>query len=452
MYCAAGANRGAGPDERAMAEAKGLIVAAPVTGQGKTTLTLGLIAALRARGLRVGALKVGPDFIDPGFHAAAGAVASFNLDQWAMRAGTRAALIAEAAAGADLVIVEGMMGLFDGAVAGGGSTADVAAETGWPVILAIDAGAQAQSIAALAQGFARFRADVRVVGAVPMKVGGAPHRKLLADALAAAGVRVFGMIGHDPALALPERHLGLVQAREHKLPPVLNAVRTAIASGVDLDALVAAAGAARYAAAAAGPALPPLGRRIAIADDAAFAFAYAHLLTGWRRAGADILRFSPLADEAPPADCDAVFLPGGYPELHAERLAAAEAFRQGMHTAAKRGAAVYGECGGYMVLGDALIDASGARHPMLGLLPVTTSFALPRLHIGYRTVTLAAPTPLGGAGARFRGHEFHFSSVADQSDTEQLFMVVDADGSSLGAAGLRRGSVCGSYLHLIDCA
>lgn len=435
-----------------MAEAKGLIVAGPATGQGKTTLTLGLIAGLRARGLKVAALKVGPDFIDPGFHFAAGAVASFNLDHWAMRAGTRAALIAQAADGADFVVVEGMMGLYDGAISGGGSTADIATETGWPVILAIDASAQAQSIAALAQGFQRFRADVRMAGVVLMKVGGAPHRKLLADALAAAKIAVFGMVGRDPTLGLPERHLGLVQAREQKLHRVMDNVRAAVTNGVDLPALLAAAAPLRPGAAALSPPLPPLGRRIAVADDAAFAFAYEHVLAGWRAAGAEILRFSPLADEGPAAACDAVFLPGGYPELHALRLSNAQSYRQGMFAAAVRGAAIYGECGGYMALGEALIDAKGARHAMLGLLPVTTSFAHPDLHIGYRTLALAAETPLGPAGARFRGHEFHFSSVASEAESERLFAVADADGTALGPAGLKRGTVFGSYLHVIDAA
>lgn len=435
-----------------MAEAKGLIVAGPATGQGKTTLALGLIAALRARGVEVAALKVGPDFIDPGYHFAAGAAASFNLDHWAMRPGTRTALIARAADAGDLVLVEGMMGLFDGALSGGGSTADIAAETGWPVILAIDASAQAQSIAALVQGFRRFRADVHVAGVVLMKVGGAPHRKLLADALAAADIRVFGMVGRDPTLGLPERHLGLVQAREHKLHRVMDNIRAAIANGVDLDALLAAAAPVRPGAAALSPPVPPLGRRIAVADDAAFAFAYEHVLAGWRAAGAEIVRFAPLADEAPPAECDAVFLPGGYPELHALRLSNAQAFRQGMFAAAVRGAAVYGECGGYMALGEALVDATGARHAMLGLLPVTTSFASPALHIGYRTLTLSAETPLGPVGARFRGHEFHFSAIASEADSGSLFAVTDADGTALGAAGLRRGTVFGSYLHLIDAA
>ncbi len=435
-----------------MAEAKGIIVAGPATGQGKTTLTLGLIAALRLRGVTVAALKVGPDYIDPGYHFAAGAAASFNLDHWAMRAGTRASLIAQAAAAADLVLVEGMMGLFDGAIAGGGSTADIAAETGWPVILAIDAAAQGHSIAALAQGFARFRADVPVAGVVLMKVGGPPHRKLLADGLVGVGISVFGMVERDRTLALPERHLGLVQAREHKLDRMMANIRGAVANGVDLDALLAAAGAARLGPIATSPPLPPLGRRIAIADDAAFAFAYEHVRAGWRAAGAELLRFSPLADEGPPADCDAVFLPGGYPELHAQRLANAQNFRQGMYAAAVRGAAIYGECGGYMALGDALIDDKGASHTMLGLLPVTTTFAQKQLHIGYRTLALAADTPLGPTGARFRGQEFHFSSIWTEAETERLFTVADADGTPLGPAGHRRGTVFGSYLHLIDAA
>jgi cobyrinic acid a,c-diamide synthase len=431
---------------------RGLIISAPATGQGKTTLTLGLIAALHARGVSVGAVKIGPDYIDPGFHRAAGAAVSFNLDHWGMRAETRAALAAESGARNGLVLAEGMMGLFDGAPGGGGSSADIAAETGWPVILAIDAGAQAQSIAALAQGFARFRDDVRVAGVVLTKVGGPPHRKLLADALAAAEIRVFGMFGYDAGLALPERHLGLVQAREQKLDAVIARAAAVVAAELDVEALLAAAAPARPGATAASAALAPLGRRIAVADDAAFAFAYPHVLQGWRAAGAEIVHFAPLADQGPPADCDAVFLPGGYPELHAARLAAALKFREGMFAAALRGAAIYGECGGYMALGQALVDSKGASHAMLGLLPVTTSFARQQLHIGYRRLALVEAGPLGRAGARFRGHEFHFSTVVTEAETERLFEVSDADGTALGPAGLRRGTVFGSYLHLIDAA
>jgi len=432
--------------------ARGLIIAGPATGQGKTTLTLGLVAALRARGMKVGALKVGPDYIDPGYHLAAGAAGSFNLDHWGMRPATRAALIAQLGTGAEILLGEGMMGLFDGVPGGGGSTADIAAETGWRVILAIDAGPQAQSVAAVAQGFARFRKDVNVAGVVLTKVGGPPHRKLLAEALAAVGIRVFGMIGYHSTLSLPERHLGLVQARERKLDRLIENLAEAVTAGVDVDALLAAATPARITAHDVARPLPPLGQRIAIADDAAFAFAYPHILAGWRAAGAEVTQFSPLDDEGPPRDCDAVYLPGGYPELHAGRLAINANFRLGMYAAAVRGAAIYGECGGYMALGDALIDAKGASHAMLGLLPVTTSFAQPALHIGYRTVALAAETPLGPAGARFRGHAFHFSSATSEADTERLFAVTDADGSALAPAGLRRGTVCGSYLHLIDAA
>ena len=164
------------------------------------------------------------------------------------------------------------------------------------------------------------------------------------------------------------------------------------------------------------------------------------------------MRFSPLADEAPPPNCDAVYLPGGYPELHAARLAASRTFRDGMFAAAVRGAAVYGECGGYMALGEALTDAKGVKHAMLGLLPVATTFAQPELHIGYRTLVLADETPLGPAGTRFRGHEFHFSSVVTEAETDRLFAITDADGTALGPAGLRRGTVFGSYAHLIDAA
>jgi cobyrinic acid a,c-diamide synthase len=431
---------------------RGFIVAAPGTGHGKTVVSLGLLRAFRRRGIAARGIKIGPDFIDPAFHAAASGRPSLNLDHWAMRKATRGAVIAAAGEGADLVIAEGMMGLFDGAPSGGGSTADIAAETGWPVILVVDAGAQAQSIAALVRGFARFRRAVRCAGVVLTKVGGAPHRGLLETALAGARIRVFGMLGFDSALALPERHLGLVQAREQAIEPILERMADAADAALDLDALAACARGSRVPAASPLSALPPLGQRIAVADDAAFAFAYPHLLEGWRHAGAELRLFSPLADEAPPRDCDAVFLPGGYPELHAGRLAANRNFRAGLRAAASRGAFVYGECGGYMALGEALVDARGRAHAMLGLLPLVTSFAEPRLQIGYRSVTAASASPLGPRDTRFRGQEFHFARVVHERRGRALFTVEDGAGAAPRVAGLRRGSVAGSYIHLIDTA
>jgi len=429
----------------------GLLIAAPASGSGKTVLTLALLRHLRARGLRVGSLKVGPDYIDPAFHAAASGRACLNLDPWAMRPATLAALAARAGAGADILIGEGVMGLFDGAPGGGGSTADLAALTGWPVILAVDARAMGASAAAIVRGFAAHRDDVNLAGVVFNRVAGAGHARLLRAACEPLGVPVLGCVPRVAALELPARHLGLVQAGEHDgLEPFLERAAAIVSQALDMDALLALARPCRLEPPCDEPApMPALGRRIAVARDIAFAFAYPFVLDGWRGAGAQVLPFSPLADEAPDAAADAVYLPGGYPELYGARLAANRCFLDGLRAAAARGAAVYGECGGYMVLGQALTDRAGARHPMAGLLPVETSFAHPRLRLGYRAVEALADGPLGAAGARFRGHEFHYAATLS-TEGPPLFRCRDGAGEALGQAGCWAGTVGGSFIHLID--
>lgn len=438
---------------------RGLIIAAPASGSGKTLVTLALLRALTARGISVASAKVGPDYIDPAFHAAASGRPCVNLDAWAMRPATVAGLARELMDAADLVVCEGVMGLFDGATADSGSTADIAALTGWPVLLVVDVRAQAASAAAVVKGFAEFRADVRVVGVLFNRIGSARHAEMLREACARAlpSLAVVGCLPRADTLALPERHLGLVQAREHPaLPAFLEEAAAHLARHVDLEQVLALAEPACLRAFAAPsstaipPPVPPLGRRIAIADDDAFAFRYPHVLGGWRRAGAELAPFSPLADEAPAADCDAVYLSGGYPELHAGRLAGNRQFLDGLRAAAARGATVFGECGGYMVLGDTLIDGEGRAHVLAGLLPLTTSFAERRLHLGYREATLATATPFAAAGTRVRGHEFHYARLVKEAGAAPLFRCRDAGGQDLGTMGLTKGSVCGSFVHVVD--
>jgi len=432
----------------------GLILAAPASGAGKTTLTLALLRCLARRGIRVAPAKVGPDYIDPAFHAAAAGRPSVSLDSWAMRPQTLAGLVAGLSCESDLVLCEGVMGLFDGIGAeGAGSTADLAALTGWPVVLVLDVRGQSASAAAVLAGFVRHRADIRVAGLIFNRVGSDSHARTIAEACrrAVPEVAILGALRRDPALSLPERHLGLVQAREHgDLADFLDRAADLAEAALDLDALCALAAPATMTSAPPLSPLPPIGQRIAIADDAAFAFAYPAWLAGWRREGAEIRPFSPLRDEPPPADCDAVYLPGGYPELHAGRLAAASSWRAGLAAAAARGAFVFGECGGYMALGRGLVDADGQRHEMAGLLPVETSFAHRGLHLGYREAALRADSPLGPAGTRFRGHEFHYATVVEEGADEALFDLSDAQGRPRVAAGRRKGPVCGSFIHLID--
>ena len=432
---------------------RGVVIAAPASGAGKTTITLGLVRALRDAGVRVTAAKAGPDYIDPAFLAAAAGRPAPNLDVWAMRQATLEAII-DGLGEADLVVAEGVMGLFDGIGAAGlGSTAELAQSLGWPVVLVLDARGAATSVAAMLRGFVSHRPSLTIAGAIVNRVGSASHAALVAEACRAAcpHVKFLGAVPRDPALVVPERHLGLVQAAEHaSLDAFIARAAAQIAAHIDLAALQALAERALPQVPEADTApLAPLGQRIAIATDVAFAFRYPHLLDAWRAAGAELVPFSPLADQAPDPQADAVYLPGGYPELHAGRLAANHRFLEGLRAGATRGAAIFGECGGYMVLGRTLIDGAGAAHAMAGLLPLVTSFADRALHLGYRQITLARTGALGAAGAAFRGHEFHYARVVEEAG-DPLFAVTDALGARAATAGLVSGSVAGSFLHLID--
>jgi cobyrinic acid a,c-diamide synthase len=416
----------------------GLILAAPGSGSGKTTLTLGLLRAFARRGLAVRGAKSGPDYIDPRFHEAACGRACPNLDAWAMTPERIAAL----AAGDGLVLIEGAMGLFDGAPpAGKGATADLARLLALPVVLVVDAAHMAQSVAPLVAGFAGHDPAVRVAGVILNKVGSPRHEAMLRAALAPLGLPVLGALFRTQGMEYPSRHLGLVQAGERDdLDSWLDTVAEAVARAVDLDALAALA--APLPAAGAPARIAPPGQRIAVARDRAFTFAYPHILDDWRAGGAEILPFSPLADAAPDPGADFIFLPGGYPELHAATLADAETFKAGMRAAA---CPIWGECGGYMVLGEALTDAHGTAYPMLGLLDLETSFAARKLHLGYRHVT-AAQGPFPGA---WHAHEFHYATTLREAGTP-LFAATDAEGNPHAPMGLVREHVAGSFAHLID--
>jgi cobyrinic acid a,c-diamide synthase len=509
--------------------ARGLIIAAPRSGSGKTTITLALLAALTRRGVAVRAAKAGPDYIDGAFHAAASGHAVMNLDSWAMPPRLLDALLARSAEGAEILLIEGVMGLFDGtpAVRGRcGSTADLAARFRLPVVLVVDVTGLSQSAAALVRGFATHDGAVRISAVVLNRVASERHRQLVVEAIADLGIPVAGAVPREDGLSLPERHLGLMQAAEHgDLPMRLACLADIAERHLDLDALIAAAAplklqrenapasginpltppalrsgdplpqgervierVARYSPspdAGVGPTamqrphcplplwervpsrnsgeadegadgdadqmnrvlpLRPPGQRIALAKDRAFSFVYPHVLEGWRRAGAEIVCFSPLADESPPESCDCCWLPGGYPELHAGQLASAHRFRGGLARFA-RSRSVHGECGGYMVLGQGLEDAGGERHAMAGLLGHATSFAACKLHLGYRQVRLLRDGPLGAAGSMVRGHEFHYASLAMAGDDEPFCDLADSQRQPLGLSGGRRGNVSGTFFH-----
>lgn len=431
----------------------GIVIAAPASGSGKTTVTLALLRLLAREGRIVAPFKTGPDYIDGAFHRAAGAGRPcYNLDAYAMRPDTIAAAITTGAQDVDLAIIEGVMGLFDGTASGKGSTADLAAMLGLPVILVIDAARQSQSVAAVAHGFRSLRQDVAVAGVILNRVASPRHEALLRAGLQQIDMPVLAALPAQDDLALPDRHLGLVQAGEHTdLDFFLDTAADWLHRHLDRAMLEHIVRPLQVQAETALCPLPPLGQRIAVANDAAFAFSYPHLLQGWRSQGAELSFFSPLQDEAPAEACDAIFLPGGYPELHAAKLAGNAAMLHALRAAAMRNTAIYGECGGFMLLGRSLTDADGHEHAMAGLLPVTTSFAERKRQLGYRRITALADSPLGAKGSRFRGHEFHYSmQIGDSRHPMPLFGVEDATGAALGPSGCREGSVFGSYLHLID--
>jgi len=417
----------------------GLILAAPSSGAGKTTVTLALLRLLTRQGITVRGAKSGPDYIDPRFHEAACGAPCVNLDAWAMSPERIAAL----ASGEGLLLIEGAMGLFDGAPPDGkGAVSDLARILRLPVVLVVDAGKMAQSVAPLCSGFANHDPEVCITGVILNNVGSPRHEAMLRRALEPAGLPILAALRRDPALAMPSRHLGLVQAGERAdLDAFLDRAADRLAESLDTSAFIALA--RPLPDAPASRRLAPPAQRIALASDAAFAFAYPHMLADWRARGAEVLPFSPLADEAVP-EAGLVFLPGGYPELHAGSLASNNRFLASLRKHAET-APVHGECGGYMVLGETLTDAEGHCHAMAGLLPLDTSFQTRRLHLGYRDLTaLGGPFP-----GRLAAHEFHYATTL-RAEGPPLYEAMDAEGSPLTPMGLRRGHVTGSFAHVID--
>jgi len=427
----------------------GILISAPSSGTGKTTVMLGLLRAFSDMGLRVQPFKSGPDYIDPAFHHAAARKASFNLDSWGMDEGLMNTIVAEGE-DADIAIAEGSMGLYDGVATKGasgfGSSAETAVRFGWPVILVVDVSGQAQSAAATALGFMNYMPDLPFGGVILNRVASPRHERLARLGMEQAGIKVLGMLPRRGDLALPERHLGLIQAIEHPdLEQAISNYASFLSEHVDLEAIRAVAQGTNPPKV--GRLVRPPAQRIALARDAAFSFTYPHLLKAWRTEGAEILPFSPLNDDLVP-DADLVWLPGGYPELHAGKLAGANKFLTSLreHAATKP---VHGECGGYMALGTTLIDKEGVAHKMAGLLGVVTSYEKRKFHLGYRQAVLQEAVLGYQRGSRLRGHEFHYSTILEEPDAP-LAQVTDADGNLVSETGSLRGHVSGTFFHMIS--
>jgi cobyrinic acid a,c-diamide synthase len=433
----------------------GCVIAAPSSGSGKTTLATGLMAALTAHGLRVQPFKAGPDYIDPSYHTAVCDRPSRNLDGWLVGEAATVELYRRAAADADIAVVEGVMGLYDGRSGGGeqGSTAQLAKLLGLPVLLVIDVGAMARSAGAVALGCRAFDPAVRIGGVILNRVASERHAAVVRDAVEReAGIPVLGALPREERLALPERHLGLIPATEGRVAEeFFTRARELVAREVDLDRVLSLAATAQAPPVAdSTPSLfPPspllIRARIAVARDRAFSFYYADSLDLLRAWGAEVVTFSPLDDTELPPDCGAVYIGGGFPELFAAQLAANGGMRASLRRAAEQGQVVYGECGGLMYLGETLTDAEGRTHPMAGLLPFHSTMSGRRLTLGYWDLTTLVDGPIAPAGQRLRGHEFHWSVTGRDPSPEEAMYKLDGTGR---LEGIRRGSVYGSYIHL----
>jgi cobyrinic acid a,c-diamide synthase len=433
-----------------------IVVAGVSSGVGKTTVATGLMAAYTQRGLRVQAFKVGPDYIDPSYHTAVTGRPSRTLDGWLLGLDAVAELFQRAASQVDLCIIEGVMGLFDGRTGGrgAGSTAEIAALLGAPVVLVLDAGAIARSAAAIVHGYSTFDPSVRLGGVVLNRIAGEGHYRAVAPPIEEeAGVPVLGSLGREPALAIPERYMGLVPATEGPhAEAYFAAAAAAVTQGIDLERLLRLAATASHVTARQEAALFPSGlqgrqARIAIARDRAFSFYYADsldLLEAW---GAELLPFSPLEDSALPAGTQGIYLGGGFPELFAAELAANTPMLAALRQAQQQGVPIYAECGGYMYAGRALVDAGGQRHELAGLLPLESSMERSRLTLGYHELRPLLDGPIGPRGVAVRGHEFHWS-VAPPTGAAAVYEVLADGPRPAWQEGAVVGSAWGSYIHL----
>ncbi len=433
------------------------LIAAPASGAGKTTFAVGLMAALRAHGLNVAPFKAGPDYIDPGYLTLAARRPCHNLDAWLLPPERVRVSFAHHAAGADIAVIEGVMGLFDGysGVADAGSTAHLARLLEAPVVLVVDVSAMARSAAALVRGFRDFEARVRLAGVLLNRVGSPAHAALVKAAVEAeTGLPVLGFLAADERWRLPERHLGLVTAPEAgDRQTWLEALRAEFEACVDVERMLELAASAPDLPEAdsdlfAGfPAGPPVV--IAVAHDLAFNFIYEDNLDLLRAAGAEIAFFSPLESEALPRGARAVYLCGGYPELWAAQLAANERLKAELRAAHAAGLPIYAECGGLMYLTETITDAQGVTHPMVGLLP-GGSVLTPRLTLGYRSLRALSDSWLWRAGETGRGHEFHHSVWQGRPATLPYLYEHQPDvfRAGPGLEGARLGNLLASYTHL----
>lgn len=444
-----------------------VVIAATHSGAGKTSVTLGLLRALRRRGLTVQPFKVGPDFIDPTLHDAAlrpldtargrqssgQARLSRNVDSWLLPHNTVVELFARAAEGADVAVMEGVMGLYDGVQGNSeeGSTAEIAKLLRAPVALIVDSGGAVRSAAAMALGFSAFDPEIAIAGVIINRVGGSRHEAWLRDAMAAAGLPVLGVLPWEERLRLPERQLGLIPAHEWDYRQTLDALADAVEAHIDVEAILRAARLAPRVVVAGPLVFPPMpvppSVSIGVARDEAFSFYYQDSLELLESRGARLITFSPMHErELPPVH--GLYLGGGFPEAHAAALSGNVTMRQHIGEAIRDGLPVYAECGGLMYLTRHLIDVQGQEHEMVGLVPATTQMHARLVALSYTTLEAGDDTLLLRRGEQVRGHEFHFSTIRPIGEVEFAFTSTDGRGIEDGKDGIYHQTLLASYTHL----
>lgn len=431
-----------------------LVIAATQSGSGKTTIVTGLLAALKSRGLKVQSFKVGPDYIDPGYHRLASGRAAHNLDAWLVPQDRLPEIFVAECAGADIAVIEGVMGLYDGGRGGVSSTAEIAQLLGAPVLLVIDCKSMGVSAAAIAQGFREYDNTVQVAGVILNRLGSPTHEAMIREAMAGIDMRVFGALRRNDELKMPERHLGLLPVEENSEQQVVAKMGAAVAAALDIDGIIALArgGVACEKVTTVtktsgqAPILTPKKCRIGIARDEAFSFYYPTSLAVLESLGAELVPFSPLHDGELPS-VDGLLIGGGFPEMFAAKLAANLSMRVSIRRAADSGLPIYAECGGYMYLLDSMMDFAGTSHAMVGVFSGQAVMTQKLQMVGYVTAELLRDTVIGLAGMQIHGHEFHFS-VESADVTERPFKFTKLRNGATYAAGQTRNNAVGSYLHL----
>jgi cobyrinic acid a,c-diamide synthase len=430
---------------------KGFVIAAPASGAGKTTLSLALMALFRQRGVKVQPFKCGPDFIDPGHHARLCGRAARNLDGWMLDARTNRRIFDTAAQKADISIVEGVMGLFDGATGRSSvaSTAEIANLLNLPVILVVDASSMARSAAALVLGFETFDPKLKIAGVIFNKVGGEAHTRLLREAVhESCSSMLLGCFPRNEKIRIPERYLGLRTAEENFLTEeAISMLGDMAARNIDVEGLLASLPEIRPTSNGEISQVP-CEVRIGVARDRAFCFYYEDNLDALRAWGAEIVEFSPLKDRRLPPRLDALYVGGGYPELYAGELSDNRPMLEAIRTFGEDGGPVYGECGGLMLLGKEIVDRDGRSFPMTGLLPLRVEMTERLVKFGYAEVRLTTKSLWGQAGALARGHSFHCSKISEAGTTGRNYCVRYSLSNLEEEEGFRRKNVLASYIHL----